>query len=510
MRKKFATLLLRQARSEMSGQSPGHFGRALSEQRSIPRPLGRESTSLPAKGRAERVPPIPRGLPRGPLLATLLGFFIVCVFAKPVQAGVVLTGGEFDIGTDPSVNQLYNQMLFRDTVFEIDDLGRAKGSANVVFADLDLNGALRSGTLTLNLEGNYDAKKNSLSGKFTVKHTDSMADEAAPPVVSSYGNNDYTFNGTISGGWLSKDSVFEIFFDGTAHQVGNYWNSNGKKDEWDTLEKWHNKVVFREDFCDSLTAQIEKEPRWRFIQTAQAKDSGARFVAFSGEVLVTPKNKLYDERPAEDDMVLEEGDEIATGGDSCAMISYADGSTFIMRARSKVVLGYAPERQSQLRLVAGNIFVNLKHIYETGHLEVTMNQAIAGTKGTTFIASEDGTNSTLKVIEGLMYFRSLATDQEINVGSGEMVLANSSGMTEKNAFDTEAESSSWKKIQDNLTIINTGSVVDGESPTELSSKDAKSVPSEAEEPKSKAIFFIIILLFLAVLGFLGIKFAKRK
>ncbi|MDP3965074.1 MAG: FecR family protein [bacterium] len=452
------------------------------------------------------------------LLVTLFSICIFYVLTGPAQARVALTEGEFVVlGDDLSLGDVYNQMLFQDMVFEIDDLGKAKGTANVSFTDLDLKGALRTGTLTLNLEGNYDTKENSLSGTFLVKFTSSMVDEPPPPLLSYYGNNEYTFDGTISGGWSSKESAFEIFFNGTAHSVGKTWNGNGKEEEQDTTTEWHNKAVFREDFCASLLARAESKPKWKLIQTAQAKDSGARFAAFSGEVLIAPQDDLDDERAAEDDMVLEEGDIVTTGGDSCAMISYADGSTFIMKARSKVILAAAPERQSQLELVAGNILVNLKHIYETGQLEVTMNDAIAGTKGTTFVASEDGTNSTLKVIEGLMYFRSLATGQEIDVGSGEMVSADSDGMTEKTAFDTETESSSWEKIQGNLTLFNTKSVASDESPVEPSSQDDTSEPqeeisSEAEEPKSKGTLFAILssLVVLVVLGFLGIKFARRK
>jgi hypothetical protein len=303
------------------------------------------------------------------------------------------------------------------------------------------------------MEGNYDTKENKLSGNFSVNHTTSMKNEKAPPIVSFYNNDVMTFSGTVSGGWSSKNGTFEVYFNGTKRSVGKTTNSNGLEDEYDRSTKWNNKVFFRQDFCDSLVASAKKQKKWQFIETANAKDSGARFTAFSGEVLVAPKGNVNDERPAEDDMVLEEGDTITTGGSSCAIISYADMSTWIMKARSKVVLASAPEKQSKLKLVAGNIWVNLKHIYETGHLDVTMNQAIAGTKGTTFVASEDGTNSTIKVIEGLMSYKSLTSGEEIEVGLGEMASTDASGKIEKTTFDVEKESAQWQKIQNNLSLF---------------------------------------------------------
>ncbi|MFH1620769.1 MAG: FecR family protein [Patescibacteria group bacterium] len=435
------------------------------------------------------------------LFSTLFSIFFIYALTKPVLAGVVLTEGEFIVlGTDPSPEDYVNEMLFQDMTLEIDDLGKVKGSANVNFSDLNWKGSLFSGNATLNLEGNYDTKENSLSGRFTVRHTTSMINESAPPKVSFYNNDVMTFEGAVSGGWSSENGSFELLFNGTKRSIGKTKNSNGSDDDYDRSTKWNNKAVFKEDLCASLVTKAENENKWKFIQIAQAKDSGARFTAFSGEVLISPKGNVNDERPAEDDMVLEEGDVIQTGGASCAIISYADMSTFIMKARTQVILGAAPEKQSKLKLVAGNIWVNLKHIYETGHLDVTMNQAVAGTKGTTFIASEDGTNSTIKVIEGLMGFQALATGQQTDVGPGEMVSADANGITEKTTFDIETEFRSWKKIRDNLSII-------GLRPTDTAPITEPS--SEIETNKSKEIFFVLILSFV-VIGLIGLVFARKR
>ncbi len=176
------------------------------------------------------------------------------------------------------------------------------------------------------------------------------------------------------------------------------------------------------------------------------RDSGARFSDFYGEVLISACDDRDDERPAERDMVLVEGEHIRTGGDSMAIISYGDGSTFIMKSRSHVVLGNAPEKKSKLSLVAGQIWVNVKKMITDGTLDVTMNQAIAGTKGTTFVLEDDGQVSTLKVFEGTLSFTSLANGKSVDVHAGESISADRQGLSEILAIDIASEMADWPEV----------------------------------------------------------------
>jgi len=434
----------------------------------------------------------------------LLLFFIANIIAlsyvNEAKAEMRLTEGEFIVlGTDPSPEDFINQLMFRSAVLEIDGQNKVKGLADTNFTDYDIKGALFSGQATLEMTGEYDVKENRINGNFSVKHTVSMVDEQESPLLSYYNDDVMTFNGTFSGDWSSAENGnLVVAFTGTKRSVGKRTNSNGLEDEYDNTNKWSNKAEFGEDWCLSLMAKTDNAKHWKLIAMAQAKDSGARFTDFSGEVLVIPAKNPNDESPAERDMVLEEGDIINTGGDSCAIISFGDMSTFIMKPRSSVILGKSPEKQTKLRLVAGNIWVNLKHIYETGQLDVTMNQAIAGTKGTTFVAGENGSVSSLQVLDGLMSFKSLVTGEEIDVAPGEKATADTQGVITKTNFDIASEAKIWDRVNP-----------DSDKTSDKVEASSDNVLESASEP-NKNKFAPLAGAFVAVLAIIGIIIFTKK
>lgn len=179
------------------------------------------------------------------------------------------------------------------------------------------------------------------------------------------------------------------------------------------------------------------------VSVAHALDSGARFTYFSGEVTVAPGHDLDDLRPASFDMVLDVGNHINTESDSCAVIGFGDMTTFVMNSFTRVILMAPPEKQSKLSLLTGKLLVNLKKMWKDGSMDVTMNQAVAGIKGTNLVLEETGDESTIKVLEGNVEFTSLATGETVMVGAGETVSATAEGLSEKGTFDVEAESALW-------------------------------------------------------------------
>ncbi len=184
------------------------------------------------------------------------------------------------------------------------------------------------------------------------------------------------------------------------------------------------------------------------IKRSDLVDSGARFSSLTGEVEVFHANeKRKDRRFVKLNSVLYVGDHIVTGVDSTAIIGFADLSTFLQKPESEIVITTPPETESKIRLVAGNIWANIKKMWKDGTMEVEMSQAIAGTRGTTFVLEERPGSSTTKVLEGVMEVSSKRTKQRILVNAGYMVTATTAGLGPLVRFSTAAEAALWEPLR---------------------------------------------------------------
>jgi len=134
---------------------------------------------------------------------------------------------------------------------------------------------------------------------------------------------------------------------------------------------------------------------------------------------------------------------IKTDEDSTAKISFSDMTTFEMKPESEIVIDTPPQKDSKLKLLAGNIWANVKKMVKDGTMEVHMGQAVAGIKGTTLVLEEKEGISTLKVIEGLVEFKSSVTQEVKTVSSGQSLSATSAGLQQITDFDIELESKNW-------------------------------------------------------------------
>lgn len=175
----------------------------------------------------------------------------------------------------------------------------------------------------------------------------------------------------------------------------------------------------------------------------QGGDSGARFSDFSGEVTVAQCTDPKDTFPAEMNMVLERGNHINTEAESNAILSFADMTTFAMKPFTQVILDCTPPKETKLQILAGKVWVNVKKMLQDGTINVTLNQAVAGIKGTVFVLEEDGQISTVKVLRGSVLFTSRATGESVLVNTGEMVSASATGLTETVFFDIGQELTEW-------------------------------------------------------------------
>jgi hypothetical protein len=79
-------------------------------------------------------------------------------------------------------------------------------------------------------------------------------------------------------------------------------------------------------------------------------------------------------------------------------------------------------------------------------LDVTMNQAVAGRKGTIAVFIETEFSSSVKVLDGEIFFQSKSTGETKNILPGEMISANRQGLSQISSFSIEDELLQWELI----------------------------------------------------------------
>lgn len=187
---------------------------------------------------------------------------------------------------------------------------------------------------------------------------------------------------------------------------------------------------------------------------AQLPDSGTRFSDLSGQVeMLFPTEYDGNGEPifgdeeswvfCELDMEIPVGTKIKTSNRSSAILSFSDMTTFVMGPESIIILSKPTEKKSQFELLGGQLWTNFKKMMKDGSMDIEMSQAIAGARGTTFVLEDDGTTSTLKVIEGTVEFTSKTNGESVMVEGGETVSATADGLGEIEEFDVEAEAEEW-------------------------------------------------------------------
>jgi hypothetical protein len=163
------------------------------------------------------------------------------------------------------------------------------------------------------------------------------------------------------------------------------------------------------------------------------KDSGAGFSDISGNVSICH----YDEDPSDEDnwdfvdhkTTIYVYDLIKTGEGSTAIIGFTDMATFEMAPNTTIMISTPPKQKSMVKLVLGNIWINIKKMLKDGSMDIEMNQAIAGARGTKFRCIENEYISEVQVYEGIVEVTSKATSEKIILNPGQGVTANKEGMS---------------------------------------------------------------------------------
>jgi len=252
-------------------------------------------------------------------------------------------------------------------------------------------------------------------------------------------------SGSLAASYIVPDDVLSV--KGVA-TISNAWiNPNGGGSRTLTVRVRLNVVA-----VDATTvsptpapATTEKPPCG---PSGQAPSAGAgnaivRFGDLHGEVNVRPNCEDDDAYIfAELSTPLRHDDRIKTFPRSGAILSFSDMSTFVMREDTIIVLDIANVRQTKIGMVAGNIWMNLQRMVQDGSMEVEMSQAVAGIKGTTFVASEVNGVSTIKVFEGTVEMRP-NVGGPVMVSDGQRVSVTADGAGPVEPFDTAMELGQW-------------------------------------------------------------------
>ena len=167
------------------------------------------------------------------------------------------------------------------------------------------------------------------------------------------------------------------------------------------------------------------------------KDSGAGFSEIYGRVMIVPFKVLQEEgedawdqaEMAKPKTVIHEYDVIRTWQGSGAVIGFTDMATFEMAPNTTIMISTPPKQKSMVKLVLGNIWINIKKMLKDGSMDIEMNQAIAGARGTKFRCIENEYISEVQVYEGIVEVTSKATSEKIILNPGQGVTANKEGMS---------------------------------------------------------------------------------
>jgi len=340
------------------------------------------------------------------------------------QGNFVLAGGKSRVTDEADPFEKIDKIFFASIIVPVKD-GEIK-FYNTRPIDLESGSQHFVGTMDLRLDGTYDKETGAISANFTQSQQNSYERKTGNGIRVGSGSS--IFTGTAKGtvidnqvvlsfeGKLSSESVSEA----NDRHVDNYSSSG---------VAWVKKVEFR------TSDWVEQEQGEKVEEGEPARDSGARASDLSGQVEIACPPDLEAWDVMKMGRVIYVDCHIKTGEGSKAVISFSDMTTFEIKAESEIVIDTPPEKDSKMKLLAGNIWANVKKMVKDGTMEVHMGQAVAGIKGTTFELEERGGISTLKVIDGVVAFKSKATNEEKMVNSGEMLTATNTGLGEVKKID---------------------------------------------------------------------------
>lgn len=361
------------------------------------------------------------------------------------HAAVLSAGpGVFVSASDETVaNRDPEKALWRAVSFNVADDGTFSAKTRVnTTKKVAANKMVSVITYDVVINGTYDAAAGTLSGTFTIPEEWNTTKSGTKFEQQGSG----TYSGSFTG-QPSADDKITLTFSGSRVYRTETTSSNGKVEEDENSYELQHVVTF------PVSGKLPEAPA---AASSAAKDSGAAFSDISGQVeVLVPTGydangkATYDEEAwtfAKLDMKLPAGTRIKTDSDSGVILSFADMTTFQMKPESEIILGDPSTPENPLKILAGDLLVQTKKLLEGKQL-FEGSQAVAGIKGTTFVLTETGSSTTLKVIEGAVEFTPKTGGLPALVEVGATVTANSDGLSDVTPFDVAAEMATWDKAR---------------------------------------------------------------
>lgn len=348
------------------------------------------------------------------------------------QGNFVLSGGQYRTTDDFDPYEKMDKIFFSSITITVKDGNIDYSGINPI--ELESGSQKFKHTVTLDIDGTYDKDTGAIVGQFSQNTVTTYERKSSAGIRTGEGES--AFVGKVTGTVVDNQVV--LSFEGT---LSGRSSSEADSKAVDTYTNsgtpWFKKVAF--GVSEWVVQEEEEMPA-----EESGRDSGARASDLSGQVEIACPPDLEAWDVMKMGRVIYVNCRIKTGEDSKAVISFSDMTTFTIKPESVIVIDTPPEKDSKLKLLAGNIWVNVKKMIKDGTMEVHAGQAVAGIKGTTFVLEEDGNTSTLKVIEGTVAFKSIASGEEKMVTTGELLTASPQGLSEIEKFNISDEAKTWE------------------------------------------------------------------
>ena len=170
------------------------------------------------------------------------------------------------------------------------------------------------------------------------------------------------------------------------------------------------------------------------------EDTGVRFSELWGQVAI--RRGGGDDSEWEYcymDTVIHYGDEIWTEADSGAVLSLTDMSTFRICENTIMAMPPREETVSSFKILAGNVWVNMKKMWEGGEFHVELNQGVLGIKGTTFAVEQTDEISRFYLFTSSAEVTSKITGEKVTLKPGEYAEVADDGIITVKTFDIPAK-----------------------------------------------------------------------
>jgi hypothetical protein len=362
-----------------------------------------------------------------------------------------------------------------------------------------------NGMADLKMAGDYDKSDGQLSGTFSIKLDMKDVWHGSESDVNSDWVDD--INGTFIGQVVDDKVVMR--YKGKNNEEAHLGMALGKVRNESNSNDYNSVVVWRlSDYQAPETTKVSDLDKEFLDENGKSVDSGARFSRRDGQIEIhipgTPEDSWH---VADVDTVIPFGAQIKTSEDSSAVICFPDMSTATLKPETTVIMSVRPGQESKLKLVVGNIWLNIKKMAKDGTMEVDMFQAVAGIKGTTLVATAESDKAIFKVIEGKISVTALTDNQTVDIIGGQSATVDNAGKIVTEPFDIIAEQDTW----DNAPQIDFAAL-EKSLPSEQAAVLASdsSAPIATDSKNQNNTMYIAIAIGIIFVGFIFALIIKRK